>query len=346
MSEEIISFRQEGVGIIRLNRPKALNALSFEMIIAIKKALRDFEKDDSIRAILLESATERGFCAGGDIRQTRQYILDDEFEKAQKFFEEEYSLDCYIAKYQKPIIALTKNIIMGGGLGLAGHARYRFAAKSAIFAMPEAAIGFVCDCAIDYLLIDIERHIALAFLLSGQTVSAFDAKELNLSDFIFDDDDFAQLRQSLLGAVNSENIDEEIRRIGGQFSVDTNNFDFIKRANICKEAFSGKNIIEIMDKLQRQAKSEPVAKQFYQILSKHCPASLSAILISHDRARESKNIDEIVKTDVNLAYFMAKRGDFVEGVRAVIIDKDKNPNWQPKQISEVNEAEIVAQVEK
>ncbi len=346
MSKEVIISQENRVGIIALNRPKAINALNRNMLDMIEAALIDFENNDSIKGVLIESATERGFCSGGDIRLARQYILDKQEQKMYDFFRAEYSLDGHIAQYKKPIIALCDGIIMGGGLGLAGNAKYRFATKRSIFAMPEAAIGFVCDCGIDAILANIDRHRALAFLLSGQTVTQKDAIKLNLTDYIIANDRLLSVRQRIIAAINNDNIEQSIEQIMNSETDSDLTIDFLPKADSCKEDFTKNNISEILFSLQKSAASNKHAKEFYQIISKHCPTSLAAIIISHDRVRKIKTSEKSLQIDYILATWMARRNDFSEGVRAMLIDKCKNPKWHPNKQNEVDEAEILALINK
>lgn len=336
MDKEVQVKIEKSTGIIALNRPKAINALNFEMIKAIDIALSEFEENPKINGVLLKSAHERGFCAGGDIRLARQNALDSKIEEMHKFFAAEYALDGKIVKFSKPIVVLTDGIVMGGGLGLAGHAKYRITTSNSRFAMPEAAIGFVCDCGIDAILAKVERHIALAFLMSGEVVGANDALALGLSDCIINKSSIKQVENELIKAMNSTNINSALKEVMRMKNIKGNETPFIEKANSCKQAFLEDNILEIMNKLKQLSDGNHHAKSLFQRLIKLCPTSLAAILISHDKARQDSDVDKVLNNDFLLATFMAAREDFVEGVRAVVIDKDQNPNWQPDDLNNVN----------
>ncbi len=346
MSEYIKVTIKKNTGIIALNRPKAINALNFEMINAIDKALDEFENNSAINGVLLKSATERGFCAGGDIRAARQYVLDGNIEEMQNFFAAEYALDGKIAKYEKPLVVITDGIVMGGGLGLAGHAQFRITTTQSRFAMPEAAIGFVCDCAIDAILAKIERHIALAFLMSGEIVGANDALALGLADCIISTDSISVVARTLIDALHSNDTLINIREILAAENQPKNDTPFIDKANICKPAFTKSSSIEIINNLKDLSQNAPQAKSLYQKLISLCPTSLSAIVISHDKARQDIKLDLILHSDFLLATWIATRADFVEGVRSVVIDKDQNPNWQPSDFKQINEEKIRAILDK
>ena len=346
MSKYIKISIEKNTGIIALNRPNAINALNFEMIKAIERALDEFEVNSAINGVLLKSATPRGFCAGGDIRAARQYALDGNIKEMKNFFAAEYALDGKIAKYKKLLIVLTDGIVMGGGLGLAGHARFRITTTQSRFAMPEAAIGFVCDCAIDAILAKIERHIALAFLMSGEIVSADDALALGLTDCIIAPDAISLVEKKLIDAMRGDGALTKINEILAIENQPKKDTPFINKANICKSAFTKASSIEIINNLKDLSQKTPHAKSLYQKLINLCPTSLSAIVISHDKARQNNELDLILHNDFLLATWIAARDDFAEGVRAVVIDKDQNPNWQPSDFKQVDEEKIHSILEK
>lgn len=182
MTGQLDVIREGNLGIIALNRPEAINALSLEMIDGITRALEQWADDDEIRLVLFEGRGPRGFCSGGDVRAVRQAVLDGEAAEADAFFAAEYRMNGIIARYPKPLVALTHGIVMGGGIGIAGHCAFRFTTAEARFAMPEAAIGFTCDVGVNFILSKAPVHRALAFAMTGVPVGAADALALGLTD--------------------------------------------------------------------------------------------------------------------------------------------------------------------
>ncbi len=344
MSEFIDIFVIKNTGIIALNRPKALNALDLSMIKTIEIALNNFEQNENINGVLLKSAHKRGFCAGGDIRLIRQQALDGEKDKVEEFFTTEYGLNGKIAKYKKPLVVLTDGLVMGGGLGLAGHAKYRITTTKSRFAMPEAAIGFVCDCGIDAILAKIDRSTALAFLMGGEVVGAGDALALNLADCIIDENAVQRIEKNIIDIFSKEEIEGHLKDLIREENLSDLDTPFIKKTNKCKSAFNKSNAIEVFNSIKELSKDNVSAKYFYDKLKKLCPTSLAAIVISYDKARKTGDVIISLEIDLKMAPFMIFRADFAEGVRAVIVDKDKNPNWQPSNITDVNFGEIYAKL--
>src|SRR5579883_3149409 len=176
MPDQTVLARRDGrVGRIVLNRPQALNALDLPMIRACTAALRGWQSDPHVHAVVIAGAGDRAFCAGGDVRALRQYELDGEHHKAQTFFVEEYELNLLIATYPKPYIALIDGICMGGGIGLSVHAPYRVATEHAAFAMPETAIGFFPDIGATFFLPRLPGQLGTYLGLSGLRVQGADA---------------------------------------------------------------------------------------------------------------------------------------------------------------------------
>lgn len=186
MTGQLDVIREGNLGIIALNRPEAINALSLEMINGITRKLEQWRSDDGIRLVLFEGRGPRGFCSGGDVRAVRQAVISGHPETGDAFFAAEYEMNGIIARYPKPTVALAHGVVMGGGIGIAGHCAFRFAAADARFAMPEAAIGFVCDVGVNFILARAPLHRALAFALSGQAVGVADALALGLTDCAVD----------------------------------------------------------------------------------------------------------------------------------------------------------------
>src|SRR5690554_2938189 len=200
MAEDVLIGVEGNAGVIKLNRAKAINALTPEMIGTIVDALTDWANDDTIKIVLIEGEGEKGLCAGGDVRATREAALSGQEDRISDFFASEYEMNGVISGYDKPIIALQHGIVMGGGIGISSHARYRIATTASRFAMPEAAIGFFCDVGVNAILYQAPQTRALAFLLSGESIGVADAIALGLADIAVEALGLAAIRGRLIEA--------------------------------------------------------------------------------------------------------------------------------------------------
>ena len=207
MTGQLDVVREGNLGIISLNRPEAINALSLEMIDGITRALEQWRDDGEIRAVLFEGRGPRGFCSGGDVRAVRELVLAGRPEIGDAFFAAEYAMNGLIARYPKPTIALAYGVVMGGGIGIAGHCTFRFATSEARFAMPEAAIGFVCDVGVNYILAKAPVHRALAFAMSGLPVGVGDALALGLTDCPIDPQRIDAVRAGIVAAAGAPRVE-------------------------------------------------------------------------------------------------------------------------------------------
>lgn len=333
-----ISISIEGAcGIIRLTRPKAINALTPDMIGAVRDALDDWDGDDAVRIVLIEGEGERGLCAGGDVRLTRELALAGETRRVKAFFADEYDMNGLIATYPKPIVALQHGIVMGGGIGISSHARYRIATPSSRFAMPEGAIGFFCDIGVNAILYKTSQARALAFLLSGQTVGVADAIALGLADAAVPETAMAGLRARVIEAAQAGEPDTAITALIQSASVDPGEASFCGLADSLATVFAAETAEAILEGLLDLAEEgDPGAAALHAAMARHCPTSLAAILVSHRAARQSRDVRAILEDDLALAEFMALRGDFAEGVRAVLVDKDRSPKWEPARLADVD----------
>lgn len=337
-----ISISVEGAcGIIRLTRPRAINALSADMIGAVRYALDEWDENEAVRAVLIEGEGEKGLCAGGDVRRTRDMAMAGETRPVFSFFADEYDMNGLIATYRKPIVAFQHGIVMGGGIGISSHARYRIATPTSRFAMPEGAIGFFCDVGVNAILYKTTQARALAFLLSGQSVGAADAIALGLADTVVPEDGLASLRGRVIEAAQAGDPDTAITALIQSESVDAGAADFCELADSLAPIFAAPDAKAIVEGLLDWSEDgDPGAAALHASIVRQCPTSLVAIVLSHRQARQKRDVSAILEDDLALARYMAMRPDFAEGVRAVLIDKDRAPKWDPARLADVDSAAL------
>ena len=342
MTGQLQITREEHLGIIALNRPEAINALSLEMIDGISRTLEDWRDDDGIRAVLFEGIGPRGFCSGGDVRAVRAAVLAGEHDQARAFFAAEYRMNGLIAGYRKPRIALSHGIVMGGGIGIAGHCNFRFTTPGARFAMPEAAIGFFTDVGVNAILAKAPWPRALLFTLSGLPVGAADAVALGLADCVVPEDRFADLRIGFVAAAKADNVDAALVALMQAHAVDAGEPVLCPLADLHGSAFGAGDAEAIVAGLA--AVVDPRLAPFVKALAGRSPTSLETIVLSHAAARALGDIGAVLAMDLRLAVLLSGLPDFAEGVRALLIDKDQRPNWQPAGFAAVPRAAIEAAI--
>lgn len=330
-------------GIITLNRPKAINALTAHMIEDVLGALARWTADESIKMVLIEGAGEKGLCAGGDVRAVRDLLVSGRSEEAFGFFAREYEMNRVIARYSKPIVALQTGVVMGGGIGISSHARFRIATANSRFAMPEGAIGFFPDVGVNAILAEAPEPRALAFLLSGATVGAADAIALGLSDTIVDKARLDAIRARLIDAGNAGAPETQIAAVIQSETLDAGTSKFCAMADSLADAFALERAGEIVDRLGVLARDgDSAVDAFVARMAGHAPTSLEVALVAYRRARRDRSVEAVLTRDLALARWIAGRPDFAEGVRAVLVDKDKTPKWSPADHSAVDRDAIAA----
>jgi enoyl-CoA hydratase len=336
MTTQLDIVRDGALGLITLNRPEAINALSLEMIRAITATLTAWRDDPALRVVLFEGRGPRGFCAGGDVRWVRQAVLDGRSEDADAYFAAEYGMNALIASYPKPLVALTHGVVMGGGIGIAGHCRYRFTLDGAKFAMPEAAIGFVADVGVNRILSRVPLHRALLFLMSGIAVGAADARELGLVDAVCSPGRQDAVRAAIGAATAAIDPDRALQELVQAESEPSGHPVF------CVEAdHVAATNVDWQDAL---AIVEATSGALASTLKTRSPTSLEAIVQSHLAARNLASTPEVLALDLRLAQLLSRMPDFAEGVRAVLVDKDQRPVWNPKSFATVARQDIAATI--
>ncbi|XP_051167481.1 3-hydroxyisobutyryl-CoA hydrolase, mitochondrial isoform X2 [Leptopilina boulardi] len=319
-------------GLIILNRPKALNALNLSMINKIYPVLKQWESSKSL--VIIKGAGEKAFCAGGDIKSLVVPLRDDKdgHKFGQEFFRREYTLNHLIGTFKKPYIALLNGITMGGGVGLSIHGKYRIATDNTLFAMPETGIGLFPDIGGSYFLPRLKGKLGFYLGLTGHRLKGIDVYLAGLATHFVPKSQLDELTETLLSPKNV-NVEEilnnyQAKNLNQEFSLESH----MKEINRC---FSAKTIEEIIEKLH--AENSQWANSVIEILQKVSPTSLKVTKKALDNGANF-DLSESLKMEYRLACAcLSKEGDFYEGVRALLVDKDQKPMWNPKSINEVTD---------
>lgn len=331
MSEFINIKKSAGAMIIQLNRPRAINALTPDMIGAIAIALDEAEADASINLVLLEGLGEKGFCAGGDVRHVRNLILEGKQDEAFAFFKAEYGVNKRISTFPKPIVSLMHGFTMGGGIGLGCHARYRFATSTSKWAMPEGAIGYFADVGVRLLLAKAAPHRALMFLLRGDPHSVQDALDLNLCDYVVAPEILAAVRADVLAAARDSHVADALNLIAQKYHQDILDQDFAADEH---EKFLCQPVEELFaqlcdfDRLRAVLGDADSAQDLAKLIWSRCPTTHACSILSLAAAQKNCAIDIVFAQEFALSQLFSTRSDFIEGVCAVLVDKDHAPKWE------------------
>ncbi len=312
MEERLTELKVEvrnGVATATLNRPEALNALSLGMLKGLAARLDDWEEDDRVRLVVLRGAGEKAFCAGGDIR-----ALHDSFKAGSRvhheFFEVEYALDYRIHTYPKTIVALMDGIVMGGGMGISQGAKVRIVGERTRMAMPETAIGLFPDVGGSYFLSRLPGALGAYLGLVGPTLRAADAVYCGLADVN-------------VGTPAAGEIEALAPAIDLHFSRDS--------------------VPAIIASLEGEKRPEfrDWAEHTLDALSKKSPTML-AVTLEQLRRGAKLPLADCFRMELDMIHACFAQGDFIEGIRALIVEKDNRPRWRPERLSEVTESSVAA----
>jgi enoyl-CoA hydratase len=320
----------DGIGVAVLNRPNVLNVIDLDLIDALYRQLTIWERDPAVRAVVVRGDGTRAFCAGGDVRAVWARRGDDEFMDA--VYRREYMLDDLINRYPKPYIAFMSGIVMGGGCGISVHGRHRVVTETTDLAMPECKIGLFPDIAGSYFLARCPDNFGLYMGLTGLRVGGADAIRLGLADNYVPMDRLdrlvAELRQNPnVGATLAAS------------SVALPEYTKLAPSPAVSSIFGRGSVEEIVQGL----KYEPAAwaKEALESISQACPFSL-VLTFRAIREATKKSVRDCLKTDFRIAQRVMLKDDYFEGVRALIIDKDNKPLWNPARVEDVDASEIDA----
>ncbi|MDF1654081.1 MAG: enoyl-CoA hydratase/isomerase family protein [Coxiellaceae bacterium] len=344
--EEILFNRVLGpygdIGVITLNRPKALNALTQTMCIAIHEALNDWQKDDAIKAVIVKGEGEKAFCAGGDIRQ----IYDSGAEKVEQsstFFWHEYRMNAAIHHFTKPYIAFMDGITMGGGCGISMHGQFRVATERLMLAMPETGIGFFPDVGGGHFLSRCPDYTGYYMGLTGNRIDAADALYTGFATHVIDSGNMEQVIYELTHFEWGQNYAASVEYILSNNAVKTEESTLHKNAEMIKQQFNQSSVADIcqaLESCEKESCKEWCAKTLKTIRSK----SPTSVLVTFEQLKRAADMsfDDALKMEFAMTWHFMLGHDFYEGVRAALVDKDRNPQWQPAQLTDVS-ADDVAQ---
>lgn len=325
----VLSHIDGTVGVITLNRPAAMNALTIEMVELISEALAEFEASSRVSIIVLRGEGERAFCAGGDVVMLYHDAKGGGCD-GERFWRAEYRLNLAISRCPKPIVAFMHGIVLGGGVGLSGHASHRIVTDSTRIGMPEVGIGFSPDVGGTYLLSHAPGHLGLHLALTGAHVGPAEALRAGLGDVYVPSRALPQLYRQLIEHGNVSVIDSfaEALPLGFADSYDTIEY--------CYDAASVEDILANLD-----ADGSEFAHDAAKRIRRGCCLALKVAFRALEQAR-TMNLAQALNQEFRTSLNMQANPNFIEGVRAQLIDKDRQPAWSPSTLDDVSDADVSA----
>ena len=330
-SEDTLITRRDGrIARILLNRPRALNALNLDMIRVMTKVLTAWRDDPHVHAVVIEGAGDRAFCAGGDVINLREGQLSGDRTEVEAFFTEEYDLNYMIATYPKPYIALIDGICMGGGIGVSVYGPYRVATEHASFGMPETAIGFFPDIGGTYFMPRMPGELGMYLGLTGLRISGADSVHAGFGTHYTPRADLPALSAALA---------TEGPAALARFNQRLPAFTLAPHLGDIDHCFSAPSVQEMVNRLEKL--EAPWASAALKAMRTVSPSALCWTMEALRRGADM-TLRQALDAEFLLTRTTMAHPDFVEGVRAMVVDKDRQPKWQPPRIEDVDPATIAA----
>ncbi|MDQ2802420.1 MAG: enoyl-CoA hydratase/isomerase family protein [Pseudomonadota bacterium] len=329
-ADSVVATRDGRVGRIVLNRSQALNALDIEMLRACTCALDAWRLDPRVHAVVIEGAGERAFCAGGDIRAIRQAHVEGRTDEVEAFFSEEYALNLIIASYPKPYIALIDGICMGGGIGVSVHGAYRVATEHALLAMPETAIGFFPDIGATYAFPRLPGNLGTYLALTGARLHGADAVHAGLATHFVPRAGLPALKRDLAADGTT---------VLALHAAPLPAFSLAPHREVIDRAFAADSIPEILRLLRDDGGA--FAARTVETLRSMSPSALSwSLRLLREGA--NRTLPQCLEAELRASRTVTAGHEFIEGVRAMVVDKDRTPRWSPARIEDVTASMIDA----
>ncbi len=336
MNEEISFERRGAAGLVTLNRPQALNAVTQAMVRALTAKLAEWQDDAAVARVVIAASGGRAFSAGGDLRGLYELGRAGRYEEALSFFREEYTLNALIKHYRKPYVALIDGIVMGGGAGVSMHGSHRVAGDRFTFAMPEVGIGFFPDIGATWFLTRMPGELGTFCALTGERLNAADGVGAGLATHRIASSRFSELLDALCGTVPVDAVLSAFAQPPGDGPV-------VARRSAIDRLFNGNQVEDILAALDREAAGDGTHAEFARaaaaLMRAKSPLSLK-LTLRQLRLGKSCDFDQCIRTEFRIVSRVLRGHDVYEGIRAVIIDKDQAPRWQPPTLDQVSEAQL------
>ncbi len=331
-----------GVGWLTMDRPRAMNALTLEQVRAMTGALRAWADDDRVRLVVIEGAGDQAFCAGGDIRALYEAYKRGDLDFQYTFYREKYALNQLIYRYPKPFVAFMDGMTMGGGAGVSVHGSHRVATENLVYAMPETGVGLFPDVGHTWFLPRRPGHTGYYLGLIGARIQAADAMDLGITTHFIPRERLPEVRQALSGVDAADDahaavtwaldLYQEVPGAGARGPL-------MQHQNTIERCFARDSVEGVRDALA--AEGGPFAEQTLASLAGRSPTSLKVTLKAL-RAGAALDFERALMMEYRLATRFMHGHDFFEGIRALLVDRDKTPQWWPTRLEAVDESIVDA----
>jgi enoyl-CoA hydratase len=328
-NEDILVTVEQGVGRVTLNRPKAINSLNDVMVDGLARALDEWEHDDSVHTVLLTGAGARGLCAGGDVVAI-YHDAKSGGSASRTFWHDEYVLNAHIARYPKPYVAVMDGIVMGGGVGVSAHGSHRVVTDTTKVGMPEVGIGFIPDVGGTFLLSRAPGRLGLHAALTAAPFSGADAIAMGFADHFVPHDAL----DAFTTAVLAEGVDAAL----AAHATAPPPSSLLAQRDWIDDCFAGDTVSDILAALRSHP--DPSANAAADLIATRSPIALSVTLEAVRRAAKLDTLEDALRQEFRVSCASLRSHDLVEGIRALLVDKDKNPQWSPPTLAECTPADV------
>lgn len=326
---EVVIERRGSVGVLRLNRPRAINALTHGMVSAVRGELERWREDPEVATVVIVGSGDRGLCAGGDVVGLHWAATTGAHAAAAAFWRDEYRMNAAIARYPKPVVAIQDGLVLGGGIGISAHASHRVVTERSRLGFPEVTIGFVPDVGASWLLSRAPGASGVRLALTAESVGPADAIHVGFSDVFLPSDRIP----AALSALEREEPSAALAILG----EDPGPSPLAAQSAAIDEDFAHESVRGILDALHARG-----AHDLADGIAAKSPLALSVTLEALRRARRYSILEEALTVEFRVSMHALDAPDFAEGVRAQLIDKDRAPRWSPASLDAVTSDRVDA----